>query len=238
VLQLSGVDVRYGQIQAVHSIDLKVDAGQLVTILGANGAGKSSTLRTIAGLVRPSAGEIRLDGVQIDGLPPERIARLGLSFVPEGRGILTTLTVEENLRVAAIGARATSDFDGRRDDVFKVFPVLGERRKALAGLLSGGEQQQLALGRAMIHKARLLLLEEPSLGLAPLLRDLVFAQIVRLRDQGATVVLVEQDARRALAIADWAFVLNGGRKVLDLPASEALSSYRELEAAYMGSARH
>lgn len=234
MLQLSGVDVRYGPIQAVHGIDFMVAAGQLVTILGANGAGKSSTLRAIAGVLRPTSGEIRLEGARIDGLAPERIARLGVSFVPEGRGILTTLTVEENLRIAAIGAKAVADFGSRRDQLFKVFPVLGYRRKSLAGLLSGGEQQQLALGRAMIQNARLLLLDEPSLGLAPLLRDLVFAQILRLREQGVTVVLVEQDARRALSIADWAVVLNSGRKVLDLRASEALSSYRELEAAYMG----
>jgi len=234
VLQLSGVDVRYGPVHAVHSLDLTVHAGQLLTILGANGAGKSSTLRAIAGTVRASAGQILLEGRRIDGLPAERIARLGVSLVPEGRGILTTLTVEENLRVAAIGARATTSFATRTSEVFELFPVLRERRRSLAGLLSGGEQQQLALGRALVQHPRLLLLDEPSLGLAPKLRGQVFAQIDELRRRGATVVLVEQDAQGALSIADWAVALSSGRKVLDLPAPEARESYRELEIAYLG----
>lgn len=210
VLSVQGLRVAHGPVTAVHSLDLAVDRGEILALVGPNGAGKTSTVAAIAGLIRPAAGVVLLDGRPITGRAPEQILRRGLSLVPEGRNILSTLTVEENLR---LGASARRDRPGVRADLAAAkerFPILGSRAHQPAGLLSGGEQQQLAIARALMSRAHLLLLDEPSLGLAPLMIDAVFDTIVALRAEGVTIVLIEQNASRAVDIADRSVVLRNG----------------------------
>jgi len=208
LLEVEDLRVRYGAVEAVHGVSFAVNAGEVTTLIGANGAGKSSTLAALSGLV-PAGGRIRFDGRDIAGAPPHAIVRAGIVQVPEGREILAQMTVEENLLMGLRG-RARSDLDY----AYERFPILGERRALLAGSLSGGEQQMLAIARALLARPRLLLLDEPSLGLAPLIVKRVFDTLADLRRQGITMLLVEQNALRALRLADRAYVMELGKLVM------------------------
>lgn len=234
MLSLREVGASYGPVRALRDVSLDVPQGGIVTLLGANGAGKTSTLRAISGLLRPSHGTITFDGHRIDRLAPERIVQLGISHVPEGRQTFTELTVLENLQLGAFTRR---DLGGVRRDIERVlgyFPVLGGRRKQKAGLLSGGEQQMLAIGRALMAKPRLLLLDEPSLGLAPMLVQEIF-QIVRAINaaEGLTILLVEQDVKTALGIAQHGYVLETGHVVLEDEAAH-LRENDAVRRSYLG----
>ena len=208
LLEVEDLRVRYGAVEAVHGVSFAVNAGEVTTLIGANGAGKSSTLAALSGLV-PAGGRIRFDGRDIAGAPPHAIVRAGIVQVPEGREILAQMTVEENLLMGLRG-RPRSDLDS----AYERFPILGERRALLAGSLSGGEQQMLAIARALLARPRLLLLDEPSLGLAPLIVKRVFDTLADLRRQGITMLLVEQNALRALRLADRAYVMELGKLVM------------------------
>jgi branched-chain amino acid transport system ATP-binding protein len=233
MLEIDELAVSYGAIQAVRGISFRVAAGETVALIGPNGAGKSTTLLAIAGVLKPASGSVRFQGERIDHLPPERVVRRGLALVPEGRRILTRMTVEENLRLAASPAKSRP-YQAREDRVIDLFPVLGRFRNKLAGLLSGGEQQQLAIGRALMSDPQLLLLDEPSLGLAPTLRDLVFERVDALKASGMTVLLVEQDAKRALSVADRGCVLQQGAIVFESDAEELFQATERIEHAYLG----
>ncbi len=234
MLKLTDVVAQYGPIRALQGISIDVPAGQVVTILGANGAGKSTTLRTISGLLRPTAGAIEFDGKRIDGRAPESIVELGISHAPEGRQIFTQLTVLENLRLGSYARRDKKAVKEDLEEVFSYFPRLRERTKQVAGTLSGGEQQMLAIGRALMARPRLLLLDEPSLGLAPLLVRDIFRIIAQInRDHGTTILLVEQDAITALSIAHYGYVLETGRVVVANHA-EALRNDEALRRSYLG----
>jgi branched-chain amino acid transport system ATP-binding protein len=230
LLELRDVHARYGEIRALHGVSLAVDEGSFVAVLGANGAGKTTTLRAISGTVK-TAGDVLFDGAKLLRRTPEAMARRGVAHVPEGRGTFSSLTVLDNLRLGAWTQRGTSQRDLAR--VFEFFPNLYERRAQQAGTLSGGEQQMLALGRAMMAKPRLLLLDEPSLGLAPLVVREIFATLRRMNESGTTIVVVEQNASLALSAASHAFVLETGRIVLDGP-SEELRSNESVRRSYLG----
>jgi branched-chain amino acid transport system ATP-binding protein len=233
VLELREVEVAYGNIRALKGISLQVAEGELVTLIGANGAGKSTTLKTISGLLRPKSGTVYYQGQPLDRLPPHKIVALGISHCPEGRHLFGRLTVIENLRLGAVQRR---DYEAARRDidyVYKLFPVLKERSAQLAGTLSGGEQQMLAIGRALMSHPQLLLLDEPSLGLAPMLVNIIFDTIRQLKREGATILLVEQNARLALDIADRAYVMETGRVTLQGPAIE-LRHNPQVEHTYLG----
>jgi branched-chain amino acid transport system ATP-binding protein len=231
VLEVSGVSVSYGRIRAVQSVSLAVRAGELVALLGANGAGKSTLLRTVAGVRHPERGRIVLDGRDITRLPSHRIARLGLRLVPEGRGLLRRMTVRENLEMGQYARRRRDA--GSLDAALRRFPVLAARREQIAATLSGGEQQMLAIARALVGEPRLLILDEPSLGLAPLVVQEVFDVIRQLKRDGTTILLVEQNARQALAVADRAYIMETGAIVLEGPAAE-LAAGAEVQRAYLG----
>jgi len=233
LLALEKVEVAYGGIRAVKGIDLAVEAGEMVCLIGANGAGKSTTLRAITGLVRAAAGSIRYDGADISSLRVHEIARRGLAMVPEGRGVFPQLTIEENL---AMGAYARTDKAGIRTDLahaFALFPRLAERRRQTAGTLSGGEQQMLAIARALMSRPKLLLLDEPSMGLAPLMVERIFEVIREIAAEGVTMLLVEQNARLALEVSHRGYVLDGGLVTLAGPAKELLHDPR-IREAYLG----
>jgi len=233
LLALEKVEVAYGGIRAVKGIDLAVEAGEMVCLIGANGAGKSTTLRAITGLVRAAAGSIRYDGADISSLRVHEIARRGLAMVPEGRGVFPQLTIEENL---AMGAYARTDKAGIRTDLahaFALFPRLAERRRQTAGTLSGGEQQMLAIARALMSRPKLLLLDEPSMGLAPLMVERIFEVIREIAAEGVTMLLVEQNARLALEVSHRGYVLDGGLVTLAGPANELLHDPR-IREAYLG----
>jgi branched-chain amino acid transport system ATP-binding protein len=236
MLDVDRVDVFYGAIQALRSVCLTVHAGEVVALIGANGAGKTTTLRTISGLMTPTAGTILFDGQPIQGAAAEAIVARGITQVPEGRRIFAELTVEENLRIGAylVGDRAglASGFER----VYGLFPRLHERRRQLGGTLSGGEQQMLAFGRALMARPRLLLLDEPSLGLAPQLVEEVARVIAAFRGAGITVLLVEQNARLALSLADRGYVLERGRVVL-ADESRRLLANPEIQRTYLGGSR-
>jgi branched-chain amino acid transport system ATP-binding protein len=232
LLELRDVEARYGEVRALHGVSLSVDEGAFVSVLGANGAGKTTTLRAVSGTVR-SSGEIVFSGERIDRRAPETVARLGVAHVPEGRGIISELSVWENLR---LGAYARSGRNGFKDDVMRVlgyFPQLGERRAQAAGTLSGGEQQMLALGRALIARPRLLMLDEPSLGLAPIVVREIFEILTRLNEEGLTVLVVEQNANLALAASQHAYVLEVGKVVLSGPSAE-LREHESVRRSYLG----
>jgi branched-chain amino acid transport system ATP-binding protein len=233
LLEIDDLRVKYGNVEALHGIGLSVRQGEIVTILGANGAGKSTTLRAISGLLRPASGQIRFDGQPVHALPAHRLVQLGIAQAPEGRRIFGTLTVEENL---GMGAYTRSDAAGIAESrawIDRLFPVLGQRRRQLAGTLSGGEQQMLAIGRALMARPRVLLLDEPSLGLAPLLVKTIFQTIREINQSGVTVVLVEQNARAALKLAHRGYVMEVGRIVLE-GAAQALASDPKVRSAYLG----
>ena len=233
LLALEKVEVAYGGIRAVKGIDLAVEAGEMVCLIGANGAGKSTTLRAVTGLVRAAAGRIRYDGADISSLRVHEIARRGLAMVPEGRGVFPQLTIEENL---AMGAYARTDKAGIRKDLahgFELFPRLAERRRQTAGTLSGGEQQMLAIARALMSRPKLLLLDEPSMGLAPLMVERIFDVIREIAAEGVTMLLVEQNARLALEVSHRGYVLDGGLVALSGPARELLHDPR-IREAYLG----
>ena len=234
MLNVSDLHVSYGPVLAVRGVSLAVPKGQIVALLGANGAGKSSTLRTISGLLRPANGTIEFEGRRIDRVPAERIVQLGISQVPEGRQIFTELTVMENLRLGAYTRRDRAGVKRDLDLTFTYFPVLGERRGQTAMLLSGGEQQMLAIGRALMAKPSLLLLDEPSLGLAPMLVREIFRIVKAINEEeGLTILLVEQNANLALEIANEAYVLETGQVVLEGSAAE-LRGNEAVRRSYLG----
>ncbi|MGC9334616.1 MAG: ABC transporter ATP-binding protein [Anaerolineae bacterium] len=234
LLKVENLHAYYGHVHALKGVDLEVEEGQIVSLIGANGAGKSTTLRTISGLVRPRVGGITLKGEAIHTLPAHRIVERGISHSPEGRQILSTLTVDENLNMGAYVLGSDKQrIEENRKRVFDLFPRLRERRNQLGGTLSGGEQQMLTIGRALMANPSLLMLDEPSLGLAPLLVKTIFDTIHEINQRGVTVLLVEQNARAALKIAHRAYVLETGRVVLSGPAGELLQDER-VRKAYLG----
>lgn len=233
MLALKDVHVYYGAIHALKGITLEVQEGEIVTLIGANGAGKSTTLRAISGLVRPQKGEITYQGHLLNRLSPQEVVKMGISHVPEGRRIFPNLTVMENLELGAYLNRDRRKVQAALAEVWRRFPVLQERQKQLAGTLSGGEQQMLAIGRALMTRPRLLLLDEPSMGLAPLLVKEIFTIIQEINRSGTTVLLVEQNAHMALQVAHRGYVLETGRIVLAGPASE-LAGSEEVRKAYLG----
>lgn len=232
MLSVKSLRVQYGRIAGVRDVSFDVRAGEVVGLIGPNGAGKTSTLSAIVGLVRPAGGTIELDGESLVGKTPEDITRAGIALVPEGRRIFGTLTVGENLKLGLIG-QAQEEAAGELDRVLELFPVLRDYYSSSAGRLSGGEQQQLAIARALLLRPRLLLLDEPSLGLAPRIVDLVFDALARLRESGVTIVLVEQVAKRTIRFADRTCVLRNGQVALAGTRQELLAS-SEVSTAYLG----
>ena len=233
MLELNRINTFYGKIQALRDVSLKVEDGEIVTLIGANGAGKSTTLMSICGVIHPRSGEILFDGKPIQQLPAPEIVKRGISQVPEGRLIFPELTVRENID---LGAFLRTDKKGRADDmeyVFQLFPILRERVSQTGGTLSGGEQQMLALGRALMARPRLLLLDEPSLGLAPIIIQQIFKIIQKVNEDGTTVFLVEQNANQALHIANRGYVMENGVVVMEGKAQELLSS-EKVRKAYLG----
>jgi branched-chain amino acid transport system ATP-binding protein len=228
MLELVSIEVRYGAVPAVRGVSFRVAEGEIVGLIGPNGAGKSTTLHAITGLVPTHAGHIRVEGESIVGRPPERIAQSGLSLVPEGRRIYADFTVEENLRLGLAARRG----QGALGEAYELFPMLREFRRRSAGALSGGQQQQLAIARALVAKPRLLLLDEPSLGLAPTLVAEVFETLARIREQGVTILLVEQRAQRTVALADRTYVLANGELRTTLGPADAEDTDK-LVAAYL-----
>jgi branched-chain amino acid transport system ATP-binding protein len=233
LLTIDNLSVHYGAIQALHGLSIAVEPGEIVTLIGANGAGKSTTLRAVSGLVRPSGGRITFDGRDLAGIAPHRILRLGLAQVPEGRGIFPNLTVDENLDLGAFVRKNGKEVEGDRLRVFGLFPRLKERLDQRAGTLSGGEQQMLAIGRALLARPRLLLLDEPSLGLAPQLVQTIFKIIREINSSGTTIFLVEQNAHMALRVAHRAYVLEVGSVVMSGDA-KTLAASDEVKKAYLG----
>ncbi len=233
LLRVTDVEAYYGRIRALKGVSLEVPAGSVVALLGANGAGKTTTLRTISGLLRPARGMVEFDGQRVDRLSAERLVRVGMAHVPEGRQIFPELTVRENLRMGAYTRRDRGGVEGDLARVYDLFPRLAERRDQLAGYMSGGEQQMLAIGRALMTKPRLLLLDEPSLGLAPLLVKEIFRIIAEIRAAGTTVLLVEQNVHMALTVADYGYVLESGRVAL-ADRSETLRQREEVQHSYLG----
>jgi branched-chain amino acid transport system ATP-binding protein len=232
LLEIAGLTVRYGAIQAVRGIDLAIEAGEVVAVLGANGAGKSTTLKAIVGLVA-WGGEIRFDGASLQGRATEQIVRRGMTMVPEGRRVFPSLTVMENLTLGAAAHADGKAAPRNRAEVFELFPILAERRDQRAGTLSGGQQQQLAIARALMSEPRLLLLDEPSLGLAPQIVDSIFELILRLKQRGQTILLVEQNVAAALDIADRGYVLANGTITMS-GAAETLRASEQVARAYLG----
>ena len=233
MLTLSGVTAAYGSVKALDGVSLAIADGEAVALLGANGAGKSTTLRAISGLMRLRSGSVAFDGANLGALPPYRIAELGIAHVPEGRQVFPEMTVTENLEMGAYIPRAKRERARTLDMVFGIFPVLAERRRQLAGTLSGGEQQMLALGRGLMLRPRLLMLDEPSLGLAPVVADTAFSKIAEIHAMGVAILLVEQNVSRALALVRRAYVLESGRVVMHGTSAE-LRNNRQVQAAYLG----
>ncbi len=232
-LEVNNIDVFYGDVQVIFDLSLRVDEGEVVSIIGGNGAGKSTLLRAISGLVSPKRGEIRFEGVPIHKAPPEAIVERGIVHVPEGRRLFTLMSVKDNLVVGAYNARADKDKETTIEDVFELFPRLRERESQLAMTLSGGEQQMVAIGRGMMAKPKVLMLDEPSLGLAPLLIKNIFETVKKIAHQGTTVVLVEQDVKHSLSMSDRGYVLEHGRTVMEGPARRLLDD-PHIKTAYLG----
>jgi branched-chain amino acid transport system ATP-binding protein len=234
ILEVQDVHTYYGHVHALKGISLSIAPGEIVALIGANGAGKSTTLRTISGLIKPRQGQITIAGQAVVGMPAHRIVLLGVSHSPEGRKIFPTLSVNENLNMGAyVLGNARARIEEHRENVFKLFPRLKERRSQLAGTLSGGEQQMLAIGRALMCDPKLLLLDEPSLGLAPLLVKAIFDTVREINKSGVTILLVEKNARAALKLATTGYVLETGNIVLSGPAGQLLADQR-VRKAYLG----
>ncbi|WP_028571124.1 ABC transporter ATP-binding protein [Desulfonatronum lacustre] len=233
LLRIENLEVKYGNVQVLHGLNLNVAQGEIVTILGANGAGKSTTLMTISGLVKPSGGGIFLEDKPLHKLEAHDIVKLGLAQVPEGRRVFGTLSVRENLHLGAFTATDQAQIRKNLDWVYEMFPILHKRRSQLAGTLSGGEQQMLAIGRGLMASPKILLLDEPSLGLAPILVKSIFSTVKEINKSGVTIVLVEQNARLALKLADRGYVLELGKIVLE-DSAKALLANPEVQNAYLG----
>jgi len=233
LLEVTGLSSDYGPVHAIHQADLQVHTGELAAIVGGNGAGKTTLLHTLSGLHPSSGGRIRFAGLDITRWPTHRIVAAGICQVPEGRQVFAPLSVEDNLRLGAYRIRDHGWVQRELEHVYTLFPILAERRRQLAGTLSGGQQQMLAIGRALLGRPRLLLLDEPSMGLAPLLVEEIFRVIVELNSQGVTILLVEQNARAALAIANRGYILETGRIVKTAPAAELLAD-DAVRRAYLG----
>jgi branched-chain amino acid transport system ATP-binding protein len=232
-LEVRNLTVAYGAIQAVRGVTFSVEKGQIVSLIGSNGAGKTTTLRTISGLLRPVSGEILLDGEAIHKLPAHEILARGVSHSPEGRRLFARMTVEENLRLGAYTRHDEAGIVADLDRVYDMFPVLGQRRRNKAGLFSGGEQQMLAIGRALMSQPKLLMLDEPSMGLSPIMTQQIFDTVRELQQQGTTVLLVEQNALSALALSDYGYVIDLGRTTLSGTGRELLADPR-VQEAYLG----
>jgi len=233
VLHVDNLQVRYGAIAALHDVSLRVEEGELVALLGLNGAGKTTTLSAIAGILKPVSGSIMFRNKSLIGRSPEAILRLGIAVVPEGRDIFPSLTVEENLRLGAFSRRNRSEYRSDLKETFELFPILEERFHQMGGTLSGGEQQQLAIARSLMAHPKLLMLDEPSLGLAPTLVDQIFTLIPTLRSRGVTILLVEQNVDRTLEIADRVYLLNTGRVELE-GSPEQFKSQEAIKDVYLG----
>ena len=233
MLEVKNIQVAYGKIVAVKDVSITVNQGEIVTLIGSNGAGKSTTLRTISGLIKPKSGEILFNGKRIDGLPGHEIVGMGICHSPEGRRIFPRMTVKENLELGAFLRSDKEAVNADMDRVLELFPRLKERIKQTAGTMSGGEQQMLAVSRALMGDPKLLLLDEPSMGLAPVLVELIFDTIVKIRQQGVTILLIEQNATAALEVADRAYVLESGKVKMSGSAKE-LSSDDKVTKAYLG----
>jgi branched-chain amino acid transport system ATP-binding protein len=233
MLTLSAVSARYGSVPAISDVSISVGEGEAVGLLGANGAGKSTTLRAISGLIRTTSGSITFLGADLAALPPHKIAELGIAHVPEGRQVFPELTVKENLEVGAYIPSAKAERNRTLELVFGIFPALAERRNQLAGTMSGGEQQMLAVGRGLMLKPRLLMLDEPSLGLAPVVTDATFAKIQEVHAMGTAILLVEQNVSRALGMVQRAYVLESGKVIIQGSSAE-LANNKQVQAAYLG----
>ncbi|PUB10943.1 ABC transporter ATP-binding protein [Paenisporosarcina sp. OV554] len=233
MLKVEQLDVYYGNIQALKGISLEVNEGEIVTLIGANGAGKSTLLKTLSGLIKPKAGLINYLDSSISGKPAQSIVKAGISHVPEGRRVFSNMTVVENLELGAYLRKDAKEIRKDFEKVYELFPRLYERRKQLSGTLSGGEQQMLAMGRAIMAKPKLLLLDEPSMGLAPLMVKTIFQIIEEINREGTTILLVEQNANVALSIADRGYVIETGRVVVSGPAAE-LQASEQIKLAYLG----
>ena len=236
MLRVQSLTAGYGGITVLRGVSIHVRPGEIVALIGANGAGKSTLLKAIAGLITPASGRVIFDGREITGLSADRIVRLGISMVPEGRRLFAPLTVEDNLRLGAypLGRRDKGEIERKMEEIFEIFPVLRERKSQVAGTLSGGEQQMLAIGRALMSEPKLLLLDEPSMGLAPLLTKEIFDMIQRFNSEEKTAMLiVEQNARAALSVADHGYVMENGTVVLDAPAAK-LANNPDVKEFYLG----
>jgi branched-chain amino acid transport system ATP-binding protein len=236
MLRIKNVESGYGRLKVLKKVTIHIRAGEIVTIIGANGAGKTTLLKTISGLIRARAGEILFDLADIGKLPPEKIVFLGCSLVPEGRQIFAPMTVRENILLGAYPQyrkRRGEEVRGDLDRIYGVFPRLRERERQLAGTLSGGEQQMLAIARALMARPKLIMMDEPSMGLAPMIMKDIFTIVTRIREEGNTVLLVEQNAKAALGIADRGYVLETGRIIMEGTAEDLLSN-REVQRAYLG----
>src|SRR5579863_8834381 len=233
MLKLENVSASYGSVPAISNVSIEIGEGEAVGLLGANGAGKSTTLRAISGLVKLTSGTVTLDGVNLASYPPYRIPELGIAHVPEGRQVFPEMTVNENLEIGAYVPKAKAERSRALELVYNIFPRLAERRKQLAGTMSGGEQQMLAVGRGLMLKPRLLMLDEPSLGLAPVVTDATFEKIREIHAMGTAILLVEQNVSRALSLVDRAYVLESGSIVMHGTSAE-LQSSKEVQTAYLG----
>jgi branched-chain amino acid transport system ATP-binding protein len=233
MLEVKDLNVAYGRVRAVKGITFKVDQGQVVTLVGTNGAGKTTTLRTISGLIRPESGEIWFDGERIDATPAHEVLIRGLAHSPEGRRIFPRLTVEENLMLGAFARKDRAGITQDLERVFNLFEILRERRAQPAGTFSGGEQQMLAIGRAMMSRPKLLMLDEPSMGLSPLMMQRIMSTIVELQSEGVTILLVEQNAQAALSLANYGYVLEVGKIVLE-NTGQALLVDENVRKVYLG----
>ena len=233
MLKLQGVSASYGSVPAISGVSIEIAEGEAVGLLGANGAGKSTTLRAISGLVKLKAGTITFDGIDLALLPPHRIPELGIAHVPEGRQVFPEMTVQENLEIGAYVPKAKAERRQTLELVYSIFPRLAERRKQLAGTMSGGEQQMLAVGRGLMLKPRLLMLDEPSLGLAPVMTDVTFEKIKEIHVMGTAILLVEQNVSRALTLVQRAYVLESGRVIM-AGASAELANNKQVQTAYLG----
>jgi branched-chain amino acid transport system ATP-binding protein len=233
LLEIKGIDVFYGDVQVIYGLSLRVEQGEVVSIIGGNGVGKSTLLRTLSGLTHPRAGKILFEEAAIEKAPPEEVVERGIVHVPEGRRLFKLMTVQENLIIGAYNSRADAHMGNTIREVYTLFPWIEERRDQLAMTLSGGEQQMVAIGRGIMAKPKLLMLDEPSLGLSPLLSQMIFEAVRKIADQGTTVLIVEQDVKRSLKLCERAYVMENGRMVMEGP-SAALMDDPHVKSAYLG----